>query len=96
MERKETKRIDSLLDQFVKGTKLEQGLAEHRLKKSWSELLGTMVARKTKSLQVKNRKLIVYLHSSVVRNELELMKEALIPRLNEAAGMKVIDEIVLR
>jgi hypothetical protein len=45
---------------------------------------------------VKNRKLIVHLHSSVVRNELELMKEALIPRLNEAAGMKVIDEIVLR
>ncbi len=96
MKRKEIKRIDSLLDQFVRANKLEKGLAEYRLIKSWNELLGIMVAKKTKSLYIRDRKLFVTLHSSVVRNELEMMKDDLIPRLNEAAGMKIIDDVVLR
>jgi hypothetical protein len=96
MEKKEIKRIDALLQQFVKSNRLEKGLAEYRLKQSWNELLGVMVEKKTKSLQIRNRKLFVTLHSSVVRNELEMIKDTLITRLNEAAGMDVIDDIVLR
>ena len=96
MDRKEIKKIDLLLDQFVKSNKLERGLAEYRLINSWSDLLGITVAKKTKNLHIRNRKLFVTLHSSVVRNELEMIKDTLIGKLNEAAGMKVIDDIVLR
>jgi predicted nucleic acid-binding Zn ribbon protein len=96
MRRKEVKKIDSLLQQFVKAQGLEQGLAEYRLIKSWKELLGITVAKKTKSLRIQNRKLFVTLHSSVVRNELSMIKDSLIPKLNEAAGMDVIDDVVLR
>jgi len=96
MERKEVRKIDSLLQQFVKSNRLEKGLAEYRLMKSWKDLLGVTVAKKTKSLRIQNRKLFVTLHSSVVRNELSLIKESLIPKLNEAAGMDVIDDVVLR
>jgi predicted nucleic acid-binding Zn ribbon protein len=96
MERKDVRKIDSLLQQFVKANRLEKGLAEYRLMKSWKDLLGITVAKKTKSLKIQNRKLFVTLHSSVVRNELSLIKESLIPKLNEAAGMDVIDDVVLR
>ncbi len=96
MERKDFKKIDTLLHQFVKANGLERGLAEYRLMKSWKDLLGITVAKKTKSLRIKNKKLYVTLHSSVVRNELSLMKDSLIPKLNEAAGMDVIDDVVLR
>lgn len=96
MERKEVRRIDSLLEQFVKANKLEKGLAEYRLIKSWKDLLGVSVAKKTKSLHIHNRKLFVTLYSSVVRNELEMIKSTLIPRLNEAAGMDVIDDVILK
>jgi len=96
MQRKEVKKIDSLLQQFVKARGLEKGLAEYRLMKSWKDLLGITVAKKTKSLRIQNRKLFVTLHSSVVRNELSMIKDSLIPKLNEAAGMDVIDDVVLR
>ena len=96
MRRKEVKKIDSLLQQFVKAQGLEKGLAEYRLMKSWKDLLGITVAKKTKSLRIQNRKLFVTLHSSVVRNELSLIKDSLIPKLNEAAGMDGIDDVVLR
>ena len=96
MRRKEVKKIDTLLQQFVKSQGLEKGLAEYRLMKSWKDLLGITVAKKTKSLRIQNRKLFVTLHSSVVRNELSMIKDSLIPKLNEAAGMDVIDDVVLR
>ena len=96
MQRKEIQKIDSLLDQFVKSNKLEKGLAEYRLLKSWKDLLGVTIARKTKSMHIRNRKLFVTLHSSVVRNELGMIKDTLIGRLNEAAGMNVIDDIILK
>ena len=96
MKRKEIQKIDSLLQAYVKGNNLEKGLAEYRLIKSWKDLLGVTVSKKTKSLYIRNRKLFVTLHSSVVRNELEMIKETIIPRLNEAAGLHVIDDIVLK
>ena len=96
MKRKEVKKIGSLLDAFVKANHLEAGLAEYRIVKSWRELLGVSVSKKTKSLVIKNRKLIVTLHSSVVRNELMMIKDTLIERLNDEAGMDVIDDIILK
>lgn len=96
MERKDVRKIDSLLQQFVRAHGLERGLAEYRLMKSWNELLGVTIARKTRSLRIQNRKLFVSLNSSVVRNELSMIKDTLIPKLNEAAGMDVIDDVVLR
>lgn len=96
MQRKEIQKIDGLLQKFVKANNLEKGLAEHRLMKSWKDLLGISVAKKTKSLHIRNRKLFITLHSSVVRNELEMIKDKLIPRLNEAAGLDVIDDIVFK
>ena len=96
MERKEIQKIDSLLQKFVKANNLERGLAEYRLMKSWKDLLGITVAKKTKSMHIRNRKLFITLHSSVVRNELAMIKDTLIPRLNEAAGFDVIDDIVFK
>ncbi|MBN1132906.1 MAG: DUF721 domain-containing protein [Bacteroidales bacterium] len=96
MERKEVKKINSLLEEYVRAYNLEDGLAEYRIMKSWRELLGVSVSKKTRDLSVRNRKLIVTLHSSVIRNELSMMKESLIARLNAAAGKSVIDDIVLR
>ena len=96
MRRKEVSKMDTLLQQFVRANRLEKGLAEYRLIKSWKDLLGISVAKKTKSLRIQKRTLFVTLHSSVVRNELSMIKDSLIPKLNEAAGMDVIDDVVLR
>ncbi len=96
MERRREKRIGSLLDEFVRSNNLQKGLAEYRIEKSWSELLGRNIAMATKSLYIRERKLFVKLHSSVLRNELALIKQDLIRRLNESAGSEVIEDIILR
>ena len=52
MERRDVKKIDSLLDQFIRSRGLERGLAEYRLMKSWNDLLGVSIAKKTKHLKI--------------------------------------------
>jgi hypothetical protein len=96
MERRKEKKLNSLLDDFVRANNLSRGLAEYRITKGWHSLLGKSVSLATKSLYIKNRKLFVQLHSSVMRNELLLIKEDVIRRLNEEAGSEIIDDLVTR
>ena len=96
MERKSEQKIGSLLDEFIRVNRLEQGLAEYRLKKAWNELLGVSVSKATQSLYVKNRILFVKLHSSVMRNELSMMKDEIIKRLNESAGRDIIEDLIIK
>ncbi len=96
MKRKSEQKIGSLLDQFIRANHLEKGLAEYRVRKAWNELLGISVSRATKSLYIKDRILFVKLHSSVLRNELSMMKSDIILRLNESAGSEVVEDIIIK
>jgi predicted nucleic acid-binding Zn ribbon protein len=96
MERKSEQKIGSLLDQFIRANHLEKGLAEYRVRKAWTELLGVSVSRATQNLYIKDKILFVKLHSSVMRNELSMMKSDIIPRLNESAGSEIIEDIIIK
>ncbi len=96
MERNREQKIAILLQEFLKSKNLKQGYLEYRITKAWGELLGKQIEATTHSLFIKDRKLFVKLHSSVVRNELMMLKQDLIKRLNEYVGSEVIDDIVLR
>lgn len=96
MKRKSEEKVGSLLELFVRQNGLEEGLAEYRLVKAWSELLPPLIVKKTSDLKVHDRTLFVKLGSSVVRSELSMMHDSLLEKLNEAAGMEVIDQIVFR
>ena len=96
MERKSEQKIGSLLDEFIRVNHIEQGLAEYRMKKAWNEMLGVGVSKSTQSLYVHNRILFVKIHSSVMRNELSMMKDEIIKRLNESAGRNIIEDLIIK
>lgn len=96
MERKSEKKIGSLLDEFIRANHLEKGLAEFRLKKAWNEILGISVSKATQSLYIKDEILFVKLYSSVLRNELSMLKDDILVRLNEAAGSDIINDIIIK
>ena len=96
MRRSKTLNISVILEELLKQQGLDGKLREHRLLHSWEGLLGKTVARHTKNLYIHNRTLFVTLTSSVARNELMMIKDELIKRLNEQAGAELIDNIVLK
>jgi predicted nucleic acid-binding Zn ribbon protein len=96
MRRKNTQKLDEVIDAYLKKLDIDGKLKEVKLIRSWEEIVGKLIARKTEKLYIKNRKLFVHLNSSIARNELSMLKDALLEKLNEKAGEKIIDEIILR
>lgn len=84
------------IEAFLKTYHLEDKLSETKLLHSWDKVVGSMVARHTQRIYIRNKKLFVKLDSDALRNELFYMKEKIILSLNKDAGRFVIEEIVLQ
>ncbi len=57
--------------------------------------MGVAIANRTKELYIRQKKLFVRVESSVIKNELMMMRSQIIEKMNEQAGGEVIVEIVL-
>ena len=96
MRRSKTQQISKVIQAFLKESGLESRLKEVQLINSWEEIVGTMISKRTKKIEIKNGKMIIYLQSSVVKNELMMLRESLRNSLNEKAGEEIIKEIILK
>jgi predicted nucleic acid-binding Zn ribbon protein len=59
-------------------------------------VVGSMVAKHTIKLSIRNKVLFVNVDSSALRNELIFSKENIISQLNKEVGHTVIVDMVLR
>jgi predicted nucleic acid-binding Zn ribbon protein len=96
MRKKNTQKINEVINNYLKEFDIEDKMKETRLIRSWEQIVGKLIANKTEKKFIKNRKLFVYLNSSIARNELMMLKDSLIRELNKKAGDDVIDDIVLK
>jgi predicted nucleic acid-binding Zn ribbon protein len=97
MRKQESKSLGDILSEyFDDNATLKTNLAERRAVEAWKTLLGSGVGEYTRNVYLKRNVLYVQLSSSVLRAELQMNKQNLIDKLNEAAGMNVVKDIVLR
>jgi len=96
MEKSNTRSLKDVVSDYLQEYKLDKRLKERELVSSWESLVGKTINRTTKDIYIKDKKLYVYLTSSVARNELHMLKDELLKRLNENAGEEIITEIILR
>lgn len=82
--------IDKLLNHY----KLRGKFDETGVVTMWPEIMGTAVANRTKQIYVHQKKLFVRIESSVVKNELLIVKSAIVDKLNEKIGSQVITDII--
>ncbi|HRW64114.1 MAG TPA: DciA family protein, partial [Bacteroidales bacterium] len=73
MRKKNTQKIDEVIHEYLKALKIDDKLKEVHLIRSWEDVVGKTIARSTKDIYIKNRKLFVVLNSSVIRNELFML-----------------------
>lgn len=87
--------LKDAIQKMLKTYKLSSKLEETTIINAWPELMGAAVANRTSQIYIHNKKLFVKLESSVVRNELIMVKTGILEKLNErAGGGEVINEIV--
>ncbi len=97
MRKQESKSLSDILsDYFDSNATLKTNLAERRAVEAWKTLLGSGVGDYTRNVYLKRNILYVQLSSSVLRAELQMNKQNLIDKLNKAAGMDVVKDIILR
>lgn len=96
MRKSNTQKINEVIDEYLKTSGLKQKLQKSRIPNYWEEVMGKVVAKRTKSVYIKDKTLFVSLNSSVLRNELVMMKQDIINTLNKYVGEKIIDKIVLK
>ncbi len=96
MRRSNTQSLSEVLRDYVKGTSIERKLKEVDVVQSWEELLGKTIAHYTKSVSLKSKILFVEINSSVVKNELFMMREEIRRKLNEKAGEELVEKIIFK
>ena len=96
MRRSKTITLAEAVNDFIKEMNLGEKLSEVGVINSWEEIVGKAISSRTSKIYIKDHILYVHLNSSVVRNELLMLRETLKEKLNEKAGAEVIKDIVLR
>ncbi|MEI6123313.1 MAG: DUF721 domain-containing protein [Bacteroidota bacterium] len=90
------KPLKRVIQEFVEAYKLKNKLNQVRLIESWGVVVGKMIAQHTKHLSVNKRILYAELDSSIVRNEVYILKSKIMTELNSKFDKPVIDDIVLK
>jgi predicted nucleic acid-binding Zn ribbon protein len=96
MRRSKTITLAEAVNDYIKEMNLGEKLSEITVINSWEEIVGKAISSRTKKIFIKDHVLYVQLNSSVVRNELLMLREALREQLNKKAGSEIIRDIVLR
>ena len=96
MRRSKTITLAEAIKDYITEMNLGDKLSETAVVNSWEETVGKAISSGTSKIYVKDHVLYVHLTSSVVRNELMMLRESLRNKLNEKAGKEIIRDIVLR
>lgn len=96
MRKSNTQDIKEVITEYLKGLNIDQKIKEISVTRLWPEIMGKTIGKATKDIYIKDKKLIVELHSSVVRHELMMLKSGIIKAINDRVGENVINDLILR
>jgi len=96
MRRSKTITLADAIKDYITEMNLGEKLGETAVISSWEEIVGRAISSRTSRIYFKYHILYIHLSSSVVRNELMMLRESLRDKLNEKAGQEIVKDIVLR
>ena len=94
MRKANDKSIKEAIAQMLNVYKIKRRFDETAIIALWPQLVGKPVANRTKEIFISDKKLFLRIESSVVRNELMLMKTLIVNKINEAAANEIVNELI--
>ncbi len=86
----------SILDRLTQRMGISTRIEQEKALLYWREAVGETVARRAKARSIKGGILFVAVQDSVWMQELSLLKERIIEKLNSLIGKTVVKEIVFK
>jgi predicted nucleic acid-binding Zn ribbon protein len=94
MRKTNDKTLKEAIDQMLQVYKIKKRYDETGVIANWPQLVGKSVANRTKELFIHDKKLFLRIESSVIKNELMLMRTQIINKINEEANAVLVEEII--
>ena len=96
MRKSNTQSLGEVITEYIEALKLKGKFQEVQIVKYWEELMGKTIMRSTSEIFIQNKVLYVHMNSSVIRHELFMMRKEIVKKINERAGQKIVNMIVLK
>jgi len=96
MRKSQTQKIGVVIGECLRELHIERKLKEVSIVSQWEELMGRTVSVRTEKIYIRNRILYIHVTSAVLKNELLMMRQEIVNKLNENAGEKLIESMVIR
>lgn len=79
--------------EFLRESGLEKPLMERQVVASWNDVMGTMVANLTRSVELKNGTLIVKISSAALKAQLFECRREVVKKMNAHVGCEVVKDV---
>jgi hypothetical protein len=87
--------LGDALKAFISKSRLKNGIRAVQIEEVWEQLMGKTIAKYTDKIQIINQTLFIKTTVGPLKQELMYQKNAIIDRVNEVMGEKVIREVVI-
>ncbi|HTE00325.1 MAG: DUF721 domain-containing protein [Mucilaginibacter sp.] len=94
MGRTNDKTLKEAIEQMLQVYKIKKRFDETGIITSWPQLVGKSVANRTKEIFIRDKKLFLRIESSVIKNELVMMRTQIIEKINNEAKGILVEEII--
>ena len=88
--------VEKLFETILKQNGIWQKFLEHKIINNWKDIVGVKIAKSTTKIDISGRKLYLQVDSSVLRNELLMLRSNIIDIVNSKAGENIIDDVIIR
>jgi predicted nucleic acid-binding Zn ribbon protein len=93
MRKANDKSLKEAIEQMLQVYKIKRKFEETGIVAAWPDFVGKSVANRTKELYIRDKKLFIRIESSVIKNELMLMRGQIINKINDKAKEVLIEDI---
>ena len=91
------KDIKSVIGDYIQSEdRLRNNLQNYHLESVWKSVAGETVAKYTSKIAINGTKLIIYINSAPLKQELMYSKASLITRVNAQLQYQDIDDIIIK
>jgi predicted nucleic acid-binding Zn ribbon protein len=94
MGRTNDKTLKEAIEQMLQVYKIKKRYDETGIITAWPEFVGKSVANRTKEIYIHDKKLFLRIESSVIKNELVMMRSQIIDKINNEAKTVLVEEII--
>jgi len=84
--------LSEALVEYLRESGLEKSVLEVQVEEAWPQVMGDVVTRLTRSVEVKDGVLIVRVKSAALKTQLFENRFELVRKLNETVGAQVIKD----